>query len=283
MAQPFTPLPAGPPAPTASAAGRWHASEPTGPPPRDPPRWWTVAPADRADRLRIASEVVAMLVLIAVPGLLIGLEGIGDPRSIDVEEIGVLELLASVASSAGGAMLAAQLLWRDKLLQPAGFQRRKPGFVLGYGLLGFVACYGALIVGAMVGVAVYTAFGGDVEALLDDSAGDDGGGNVPLTAASLTVAYVIAITAGITEEIVFRAYAITRLEQLGWGKWAAVAAGGVFTLLHLYQGVIPVFAIGAITVVFTVLYKWKRTLLPLILAHALYDAAQLTIAALSGN
>jgi membrane protease YdiL (CAAX protease family) len=247
-------------------------------PPRDPPRWWSAAPAPTADRRRIAIEVVAMLVLIALPGLLIGLEGIGDPRSIEVDEIGVLELLASVASSAGGAMMAAQLLWRDGLLQVAGFHRRRWTMVLGYGFLGLVCCYVALVIGVIVGSAVYAAFGGDLDALIDDAEGAsrDAGPSVAL----LAVAYVIAITAGITEEIVFRAYAITRLEQLGWGRWAAIGSALVFASLHLYQGVVAVFGIGAITVVFTFLYKWKRTLLPLMLAHALYDAVQLTVAIL---
>ena len=256
------------------------SAQPTTAPPRDPPRGWTLAPVAPGDRKRIATEVVAMLVLIAVPGLLIGLEGIGDPRSIDVDEVGVLELLASVASAAGGAMLATQLLWREGLLQVAGFHRRKPGMVLGYGLLGLVCCYIALVIGVIAGSLVYAAFGGDLEALYEDvesSSGGDGGG---VSIALLVVAYVIAITAGVTEEIVFRAYAITRLEQLGWGRWAAVGAAVVFTLLHLYQGVIAVFGIGAITVVFTLLYKWKRTLLPLMLAHAVFDAIQLTVAVL---
>jgi membrane protease YdiL (CAAX protease family) len=252
--------------------------EPTVDPPRDPPRWWTAAPVAPEDRRRVVTEVVAMLVLIAVPGLLIGLEGIGDPRSIQIDEIGALELLASVAGSAGGALLAAQLLWRDGLLQVAGFHRRKAGMVLGYGFLGLIGCYVALVIGVIVGAGVYATFGGDLEALAEEVEGNVGtdGPSVAL----LVVAYVIAITAGITEEIVFRAYAITRLEQLGWGRWGAIASVLLFASLHLYQGVVAFFGITAITVVFTFMYRWKRTLLPLMLAHALYDAIQLTIAIL---
>ena len=212
-------------------------------------------------------------------GLLIGLEGIGDPRSIQVEEIGVLELLASVASSAGGALMAVHLLWRDGLLEIAGFHRRKLGMVLGYGFLGLLCCYVALIIGVIVGSGIYTAFGGDLDVLLDDAQNRTSGGGGP-SVALLAVAYVIALTAGITEEIVFRAYAITRLEQLGWGRWAAIASALLFASLHLYQGVVAFFGIGAITIVFTLGYRWKRTLLPLMAAHALYDAVQLTIAIL---
>lgn len=249
---------------------------PTTSPPRDPPRWWQAAPVDAPNRKRIGFEILAMLLLIAVPGLLVGLEGITDPASIDVDEIGGLELAASVAGSFGGALMAVHLLWRDGLLAQAGFHRRSPGFVLGYGALGTVCCYAAVIGAAILSLAIFAGFGGDPESVTDDRTG----GDIELTVGVLVVAYVLSITAGITEEIVFRAYAITRLEQLGWGRWAAVAAGGVFTLLHLYQGVFAVFVIGAITAVFTWLYKWKRTLLPLVVAHAAYDAIQLTIAIL---
>ena len=123
---------------------------------------------------------------------------------------------------------------------------------------------------------LYVAAGGDPETLNEAASEDDG---VALSAASLAVAFVISITAGITEEIIFRAYAITRLEELGW-KWAAVIVPGVvFTLLHLYQGVLALLLIGSVTVVFTALFRWKRSIWPVMVAHALFDAVQLTIAA----
>lgn len=248
-------------------------SQPTTAPPRDPPRWWQAAPVEAADRKRIGFELLAMLLLIAVPGLLVGLEGITDPASIEIDEVGWLELAASVAGSAGGALMAAHLLWRDRLLGQAGFHRRRPGFVLGYGALGTVCCYAALIGASILAFAVYSAFGGDAESLAEDREVD-----LDVTGKVVVVAYVLAITAGITEEILFRAYAITRLEQLGWGRRAPLAAGVVFTVLHLYQGLFAVVVIGAITAVFTWLYHWKRTLLPVMLAHAAYDAIQLSIA-----
>jgi len=220
-----------------------------------------------------------MLLLIAVPGLLVGLEGITDPSSIDVDEIGWLELAAAVAGAFGGALMATQLLWRDRLLGQAGFHRRSPGFVLRYGALGTACCYAALIGAAMLAAVVYAAFGGDPESI----AGDRADTEIDLSVTTLVVAYVLAATAGITEEIVFRAYAITRLEQLGWGRWAAIAAGGVFALLHLYQGLFAVVVIAAVTGVFTWLYKWKRTLLPLMVAHTGYNAIQLTIAILGSS
>jgi membrane protease YdiL (CAAX protease family) len=235
-----------------------------------------MAPAPAAEQGRLRFEILTVLLIAAVPGFIIGLEGIGDPQSITTD-IPTLELLAMVASAAGPAVLAYHFLWRDKRLGVAGFGRRSPSFVAGWGILGLVAVYVALFTAAIVVGAIWFALGGDVEEATGGAEADE----VAFTAASLAVAYVISITAGITEEIIFRAYAITRLAELGWRRAAFVVPGVVFTLLHLYQGVIAVVLIGAITVAFTALYLWKRSIWPVMLAHALFDAIQLTIAAVA--
>jgi membrane protease YdiL (CAAX protease family) len=216
-----------------------------------------------------------MLLLAAVPSFIISLRGITDPTTVSTD-IGVLELLATVAAAAGPPDMAIYQLWRDRRLQSAGFAKRGAGFVLGYGAIGWVACFIALIAASIVIGSLYAAFGGDLDALTESD--DDG---VTLTAASLVIAGVIALTAGLTEEIVFRAYAITRLEELGWKKAAVIVPTVVFTVLHLYQGILGMLFIGAIASVLAWLYKWRRSIWPVMVAHALFDAVQLTIAALS--
>ena len=250
----------------------WYQPIPTRLPPRDPPPGWQLAPADADQHRRIGFEILAMLVLAALPSFIIGLEGIDDPQSISTD-LSTLEVLYLVASAAGPALMAVYLLWRDKRLGLAGFGRRSPGFVIGYGLLGLVCVYIALIGAVIVASNIYVAFGGD----LDDLGGD--AAEVDFTAASLVVAYVISLTAGVTEEVVFRAYAITRLEELGWKRAAFIVPGLVFTLLHLYQGLFGAVLIGSVTVVFTWLYRWRRSIWPVMVAHALFDSVQLTLAA----
>ena len=139
--------------------------------------------------------------------------------------------------------MAAHLLWRDGRLAAAGFNRRTPRLrrsatAPSAWCAATSPCSSALI----VAWPIYAALGGDLEAL--GEADDENGGRRP-SAASLAVAYVIAITAGITEEIVFRAYAITRLEELGWGRGPLSSCRGVvFTSLHLYQGLLALVVIG---------------------------------------
>lgn len=255
----------------------WYQPEPTRPAPASPPEGWVMAPAPAGEQKRIRFEILTVLLVAAVPGFIIGLEGIGDPQSITTD-IATLELVAMVASAAGPAVLAYHFLWRDRRLGVAGFGRRSPGFVVGYGVLGLAVVYAALIAAVMVVGSVYLALGGELD---DPGATEDSG--VALSAASLAVAYVISITAGITEEIIFRAYAITRLEELGWRRAAVWVPGVVFTVLHLYQGLAAIAFIGAITVVFTWLYRWKRSIWPVMVAHALFDAVQLTLVAVTTN
>jgi membrane protease YdiL (CAAX protease family) len=232
-----------------------------------------MAPADVTEHRRLRFELLAMLVVAALPSFIIGLDGITDPESVSTD-LTALEVLYLVASAAGPALMAVHLLWRDRRLGLAGFGRRSPGFIAGYGLLGLVCVYAALFGAAIVVGAIYVGLGGD-----PDSIGSDESSDVAFTAVSLAVAYVISLTAGVTEEVVFRAYAITRLQELGWKRAAVVVPGLVFTLLHLYQGLLSIVLIGAVTVAFTWLYRWKRSIWPVMVAHALFDAVQLTLAA----
>lgn len=85
------------------------------------------------------------------------------------------------------------------------------------------------------------------------------------------VALAGAVTTGIVEEILFRGYPIERL--LAYTDSPLVAGGltwGVFTLAH--AAVWPVgnlLQIAAVAAVFTAVYLRRRTLFPVIAAHAL--------------
>lgn len=82
----------------------------------------------------------------------------------------------------------------------------------------------------------------------------------------------LAITAGITEEIVFRGFAIAAL-GLFLPVWGAVlAASCAFILLHSYQGWAGMLKVTAMTVVLTGLYLLGGSLYPVIVLHILVDA-----------
>jgi len=91
-------------------------------------------------------------------------------------------------------------------------------------------------------------------------------------------ALVIAGTAGITEEVVVRGYAQTRLEQLKVPTPVILLLPtALWGVLHLYQGAsaaLTIFCLG-------MLYAWyfyrTRRLWPIIIAHGLFDLTQLVL------
>ncbi|MEH0147787.1 CPBP family intramembrane glutamic endopeptidase [Corynebacterium sp. Q4381] len=101
---------------------------------------------------------------------------------------------------------------------------------------------------------------------------------VPATdAVQIPTSLLWAFANGFGEEVVVVMYLLTRLAQLGWKPWQAVAASaGLRGSYHLYQGL----SAGLGNVVMGVIFAWffHRTgrVWPLILAHFLIDAIAFT-------
>ena len=89
-------------------------------------------------------------------------------------------------------------------------------------------------------------------------------------------AVLLAVTAGVTEEIVVRGYAQTRLEQLR-APMAVILLlpTGLWAVLHVYQGVGAALTIFGLGLMYAWYFQRTRRLWPLILAHILFDLTQL--------
>lgn len=89
----------------------------------------------------------------------------------------------------------------------------------------------------------------------------------------------VAVTAGVTEEILYRGAAIERLEELvGYTSIAVLLPAAVFAGVHLPawglgSGIIQLSYVG----VFTVVYLYTRRLTPIIVAHVLLDSIGLLL------
>jgi membrane protease YdiL (CAAX protease family) len=215
-------------------------------------------------------ELAVMAFLTSAPGLVLALRGAYDPTSVDLE-VPVVELVAGLLAALGPAAIALYLLWRDQRLDDAGLGRRPAGFVAGYGALGGVCALLAYLMVAMLISIVWLIAGGDLTSVTDEE-------TVDLTVRTALAGFAIAVTAGVGEEIVYRSYAITRMEEAGYGRAAIVVPWAVFTLEHLYQGWIALPVIGAVSAVFVWLFRWKRSIWPVMVAHAVYDAVILLVA-----
>ncbi len=246
-----------------------HEPHPTVPPPSGPPPGVTGPAPVRRRQLRI--ELAVMFFLSAAPSLVFASRGIYDPTEVDLE-VSVVELLASLVAALGPAAMAAYLLWRDGRLDDAGLGRQPASFIAGYGALGAVcALLAVLSIGLVIQVLILLG-GGDLESVGDEDTLD-------LTVGTALAGLAIAVTAGLGEEIVYRAYAITRMEEAGYGRAAVlVVPWAIFTVEHLYQGWIAIPVIGAVAAVFVWLYRWKRSVWPLVVAHAAYDAVIVAVA-----
>lgn len=89
---------------------------------------------------------------------------------------------------------------------------------------------------------------------------------------TIPVLLLSAVENAVVEEVIVVGYLLTRLRDLGWGPWAAIAASTVLRgTYHLYQG----FGQALGNAVMGALFAWwfQRTgrLWPLLIAHMLLD------------
>jgi uncharacterized protein len=85
-------------------------------------------------------------------------------------------------------------------------------------------------------------------------------------------AVLIAVTAGVTEEVLVRGYAQTRLEQLRLpGPLVVLAPTALWALLHVYQGLAAVAIIFGLGLLWSIWFHRTRRLWPLVVAHIFYD------------
>jgi len=94
---------------------------------------------------------------------------------------------------------------------------------------------------------------------------------MPHTEEERKVFDLMGVTAGITEEIIFRAYLIWALSLLMPVWAAALCALVVFTLLHIYQGAKQLPAIFLLGGTMTLVFLLSGSIWPAIALHVFVD------------
>lgn len=91
---------------------------------------------------------------------------------------------------------------------------------------------------------------------------------------TIPVLLLSAARAGITEEVIVVGYLFSRLATLGWGRWTIILSTALLRgTYHLYQGFGAFLGNIAMGILFGWLYSRYKRLLPLVIAHAIIDAA----------
>jgi membrane protease YdiL (CAAX protease family) len=156
-------------------------------------------------------------------------------------------------------LLGVVFFWERRTLASIGVKRMTGRDVL-WGGVGFV-----------VGALSFIFTSPLVNAL---GLGTTSGGITQLAQTPIAWRVAIVITAGVTEEMLFRGYPIERLTEMtgriGWGAGIAYVA---FVLLHIpFWGLGGTIQIGFWSLIVTGLYVWRRNLPACMLMHILNDA-----------
>lgn len=89
---------------------------------------------------------------------------------------------------------------------------------------------------------------------------------------TVPVLILAAVQNALLEEVVAVGYLLERLDELRWGAVAQVAGSALLRgSYHLYQGIGPFVGNVAMGVVFAELYRRRRRVMPLVIAHTLLD------------
>ena len=101
---------------------------------------------------------------------------------------------------------------------------------------------------------------------------------IPSTARERLIFVVVAISAGVCEEVVFRAWLLSTLHRIGLtGTGLVLVAAGLFGVAHAYQGVAGVLSTALAGFILCALYIMTGTLLAPIVLHTLIDLRMVAV------
>jgi membrane protease YdiL (CAAX protease family) len=156
--------------------------------------------------------------------------------------------------------LVAIILWlvtaKERLpLSSINLRWDRIGLSLGWGVLIAAICLAAAVGTILIYRSLGIAYG-----------------EGPGISRAIPVTILTVMRAGIAEEVLYRGFAIERLQTLTGNKWIAAGVPLVlFALFHYRQGLAGIFIALLLGAFLTAFYLWKRDLLANIFGHFLTD------------
>lgn len=242
------------------AGWQWHGVAATAPMSKT-----RVRPAlEGAERHAARVELAVVGFVTALPSLVLGFTLVTSPSPAPDLPESFVKLAATFLAALGPAVLAAYLLWRAGELRAGGLGKMAPWPLLWQTALALASFFVAQILVGIVVVVLTALFSGRPAATPEPSTPE-------LTPLYVLTGVLLSIAAGFGEELLFRAYAITRMEDAGWPRLAIWVPNAVWALLHLYQGWRGPLVLFVMAIPWVFLFRWKRSIWPLVAAHASYD------------
>lgn len=101
---------------------------------------------------------------------------------------------------------------------------------------------------------------------------------------SLYQAFAFATLVGTYEEVVFRGFVLPRMRRLV-GSWtgAVLLTSIIFALLHMYQGPMGMVMVLMLSIVLGIVFVWRQSLLPVVVAHAVNNFVALFVLSRLGD
>lgn len=233
-----------------------------------------------SSRLAALRDIMLAMVLLVVAEMVTG-QGIvyymehvkglslsGDELSADTLRALILPTL--VARTLSVTIILFLFLWvRNQSASTLGVSSKKLGLNLLLGLPTLAVAY-ALICTAMVALWFYWP---EVWQSMNDNANNI----MEMIPRYPPLIFLgISIMVGWYEELFFRGFLMTRLRR-ATGSWvlAVILSTLVFTSLHAFdQTKVALIMITLLSLVFSVTTIWRRSIIPAIVAHALFDFSQ---------
>lgn len=95
---------------------------------------------------------------------------------------------------------------------------------------------------------------------------------------SMTYVMVLMMVTVLWEEVVFRGFLLTRLRAIFKTWWLAVPIGSIlFGVAHSYEGGLAMVVIGFLALVMSLLFVWRRSLVPGLVLHWLHNVGAILL------
>ena len=175
----------------------------------------------------------------------------------DATGIGSYLAREAVVFAMAGALLLLVRFGERRPWSSIGWHGDRLGGVVGWGLLGAVACFVALLGCMVLAQALHWKVGLQQPPKWDP----------PVWAMAITV-----LRAGVTEELFYRGYALERLITLTGSRWIATALTVVpFALFHYRQGPAGIMIAAVAAVILSLMYLRRRSLPTVMVTHFSVD------------